>query len=424
MNAFSLVLSFYCAFFPPASGAAEPTLSLAAVLEEARRSNPEIQAARSQWLGARAAVLPAKTWEPPQIGYESWGFTGTRVTSAPEKWYDISQEIPFPGKLHYKGKAADHESRRLEELYRATELDVLAKVRAAYYQLMLSQRAARLIQENVEVMRRFAKTAEAKYSVGKASQADALRAQVELGKMLSMLVAVQQEGESDRALLNALLDREAESPLETAEEPPVAPLAYAYKELEEIALAERPEVHAASHHVSHMRANLAASRSEALPDFSLQYTRRTRQGLPADSVGVVKMSLPFLYFWRQGARVKSARFELEHARAMRRQAQALTRAEIKRYYSKVEAGRRLIELYKTSVLPQSEQAVKVSESAYQTDRIDFLNLLDSQRALLDFRLEYYQTVARYGENLAELERRVGRDLSGPKRPIRTEEQHD
>lgn len=402
---------------------APPAASLADVLEQARQRNPEIQAARSEWERAEAAVLPAKTWEPPQIGYESWGFTGANVGAAPEKWYDLSQDIPFPGKLRLKGRAARHAARRQEELFQATELDVLAKVRAAYYRLMLSQRALQIVNENVDVMRRFAKVAESKYSVGKVSQADALRAQVELVKMLNMSVMIQQENETNQAALNALLDKDAEAAVGLAQEPPLAPLAYAYDELSRIALAERPEVHAAAHHVDHMRANLASSRSDYLPDFMVQYTRRTRVGMPNDSVGMVKMTLPFLYFWRQRSEVKGARLELDHAQAMKRSAEAETRADIKEYFAKVQTTRRLIDLYKTSVLPQSEQAVKVSESAYQTDRVGFLDLLDSQRALLDFRLEYFQTLAQYGQNLAELERRVGRDLFAPAGP-RMEERHE
>lgn len=391
-----------------------PAVTLAEVLALARQRNPDIQAARGNWQSAEARILPAKTWNPPQIGVESWGFSRANVGAAPEKWYDLSQDIPFPGKLRYRGKAAEHAARREKEVYRAAELEVMAKVKAAYYSLMLSQRASLILNENLEVMRRFAKIAESKYSVGKASQSDALRAQVELTKMLNRMVTVGQDKETSQAELNALLDKAPEDPVGLAQEPALEPLPYSYEELERIALAERPEVHAAGHHVDHMQANLAVGRADYLPDFMVQYTLRTRQGMPNDSVGMVKMTLPFLYFWRRNSEVKSVRFELDHARAMLRSAQAAAKADIKSYFTKVQTSRRLVDLYKTSVLPQAEQAVKVTESAYQTDRVDFLDLLDSQRALLEFRLEYYQTLAQYGRHVAELERRAGRDKLGPK----------
>lgn len=413
---FFVVLSSWLALPVKAESAPVPPVTLAEVLASARQRNPDIQAALGNWRSAEAKILPAKTWNPPQIGFESWGFSRANVGAAPEKWYDLSQDIPFPGKLRYRGKAAEHASRREKEVYRAAELEVMAKVKAAYYSLMLSQRAILILNENLEVMRRFAKIAESKYSVGKASQSDALRAQVELTKTLNRMLTAGQDKETSQAELNALLDKAPEEPVGLAQEPALEPLPYTYEELERIALAERPEARAAGHHVDHMQASLAASRADYLPDFMVQYTLRTRQGMSNDSVGMVKMTLPFLYFWRRSSEVKSVRFELDHARAMFRSAQAAAKADIKSSFTKVQTSRRLVDLYKTSVLPQAEQSVKVTESAYQADRVDFLNLLDSQRALLEFRLEYYQTLAQYGQHMAELERRAGRDLLGPKEP--------
>jgi len=40
-------------------------------------------------------------------------------------------------------------------------------------------------------------------------------------------------------------------------------------------------------------------------------------------------------------------------------------------------------LLQTSLMPQSIQVLDVSRAAYQTDRVDFLSLIDNQRVLLD-----------------------------------------
>jgi outer membrane protein TolC len=46
--------------------------------------------------------------------------------------------------------------------------------------------------------------------------------------------------------------------------------------------------------------------------------------------------------------------------------------------------------------------------------IDFLNLLDSQRTLLEFRLAHLRALVDCGQRLAELERIVGKSLSNDK----------
>lgn len=414
-TALTLAVGF---IFMPAWVGADATLSqpahgmtLAQVLEMAKAHNPDILAAQKEWEMADAKILSTKTWPDPQVGVEYWGFarSSLNVGSAPEKWYDVSQTVPFPGKLTLRGRAAAHEARRQKELYQATEREVLAQVKEAYYGLFYAEHATQAFKENVGVMQRFARIAESKYSVGKSLQADALRAQVELTKMQNMALTTDDERETAKARLNALLDRSPEEPISAQEEPSMVALNYSFADLERTALENRPEVMAAHHHVTHMQAELAAARADYLPDTMVQYTWRTRDGEPNDAVAMFKLNLP-VWFWRQRSIIKSAAFEKEHADAMYRSAQTMTRYEVKEFLTHVQTSRRLVELYKTTVLPQSEQSLKVTEAAYQSDRTGFLELLDSERALIEFWLEYYKALADYGSNLAHLERLVGTEF--------------
>ncbi|MBI4369073.1 MAG: TolC family protein [Elusimicrobia bacterium] len=392
----------------PLSGA----MALAEAVAAAKERNPDILAARKRWESAQALILPAKTWPDPELGVEYWGFpkSGLNVGAAPEKWYDVSQAVPFPGKLSLRGKAASHKARQEEELYRATERDVLTKLKEAYFDLLYADRAIGIFKESVEAMRRFARIAESKYSVGKASQSDVLRAQVELSKMLNMLVTLDQDRETLQARLNAILDRDPEEPVVPTEEPPLAPFDHTFADLERMALENRPEIHAASHHVDHMKAELAASRADYLPDTMIQYSRRMMEGQRPDAIAMLKLNLPFVWFWRQNSLIKSVKSEKDHADAMLRSARAMTRYETKEFLVHVQTSRRLVDLYKTTVLSQAEQSLRVAEAAYQSEKIGFLELLDSERALIEFRLEYEKYLAQYGVNLAHLERVVGVDF--------------
>jgi outer membrane protein TolC len=64
-------------------------------------------------------------------------------------------------------------------------------------------------------------------------------------------------------------------------------------------------------------------------------------------------------------------------------------------------------LYADSVLPQADQAVASARVAYETDRAGFLDLLDAQRSLLQFRLEHEQAVVEYLKSRADLVLAVG-----------------
>ena len=386
--------------------------TLQSVVELARERNPDIVAARKMWESASAKVTSESAYPAPEVGVEYWGFSrsGLNVGSAEEKWYDVAQTVPFPGKLTLRGKSAAHAARREEEVYRAAERDVVSQVKQAYYELLLAQKSIKVYEETADILRRLVGIAESKYAVGKASQPSVLRAQVELSKTQNGTITATQLRETARAKLNALLARPPETPFEATEEPRIEPTPET-PALETAALANRPEVHAAGHHVEHMRAELSSKRADYLPDFMLQYTWRTRAGMPNDAVAVVKMTLPFLWFRGQRSIIKSTIAEKAHADAALEAARLKTAFEVRETATALDAARRMVELYRTTILPQSEQALRVAESGYRADRLGFLDLLDAERVLVDSKLEYYKAVSDYGSRLAQLERVVGTELA-------------
>ena len=74
---------------------------------------------------------------------------------------------------------------------------------------------------------------------------------------------------------------------------------------------------------------------------------------------------------------------------------------------------RKINLYGATLLPQARSALSVAQQSYETGKGDFLNLIDAQRALLEFELEEQRALADREQALALIELLVGRNLSQP-----------
>jgi outer membrane protein TolC len=53
--------------------------------------------------------------------------------------------------------------------------------------------------------------------------------------------------------------------------------------------------------------------------------------------------------------------------------------------------------------------------AYLADRADFLDVLDTQRRLLEAELQWHRAVAARDQAMADLERAIGRDIDLPSR---------
>jgi outer membrane protein TolC len=64
-------------------------------------------------------------------------------------------------------------------------------------------------------------------------------------------------------------------------------------------------------------------------------------------------------------------------------------------------------LFERVLLPQADQSLRSAEAAYSTGSIPVLELLDSERTLLEVRLSLAQFQTDYMKALAEMERAIG-----------------
>jgi outer membrane protein TolC len=84
--------------------------------------------------------------------------------------------------------------------------------------------------------------------------------------------------------------------------------------------------------------------------------------------------------------------------------------EIRQAQIAVQSAQRRVKLYRDTLLPQAEAAFKASTAAYQNDRGEFMNLIDSQNLLLDIRTDYYKALSAADSSSAQLELAIGAPL--------------
>lgn len=390
------------------------TFSLSEALRIAVRQNPEILAARKRWAVARARLPQTSTPDDPRVELERmYAPRGSNpVVDAEERNVVVRQEFPNPAAFYYRRRSVSNLVAREEAALQAKELEIRSRVKKAYAMLYLSRHAIHIYEENVALMRQFSRVAEAKYAAGKGTQGDALKAQVELSKMLNELVTLEQEREINRAMLNTLLNRPPSAPLGETQDLDPAVLGSNVERLEVLAMQSRPEIRQAAAAVEERGAEVSLGRAGYLPEFMVQYRTRDMKNGPDTHDAMLGFSVP-LYFWKQRAVVREAMAAEDAAQAELDAVRNDTLFGVRNWLVKAQTARRLIDLYRTSVLPQSEQALKVAEAAYRADKIGFLDLLDSVRSLLEFRLEHYAHIAQYEQFQADLEQIVGRNWVDP-----------
>ncbi|MBE7547134.1 MAG: TolC family protein [Planctomycetia bacterium] len=392
------------------------TLNIQWLINEAMEHNPEIIAVRQRLNASASRISQAKSLEDPMFRAGSFNMSNQPLningqTSMLQQRYAVTQKIPFPGKLAMRGKIATQESKMAEEDLLAKVQEITALVKTAFYDLFYVNRAIAITEENRELLRKFSKIAETKYAVGKTSQRDVLSAQVELSTLTNELIVLNKEKESVVAMMNVLLDRHPQHPLGDPPLIEIHNLDVTLEGLENLASNNRPELKKYDHAIKRDEAQLKLSRKDYyFMDFEPMVEYMQNDGNPDAWASSITINIPWLWP-KNRARVEEANEALSASRSEHRYINNKTLFEVKDYFVRLQSSKSTVNLFKTGVIPQAEQALKAAQIGYEADIIDFLSLIDSQRVLLDSQLQYYKSVVDYETNLANLERAVGIQLS-------------
>ena len=391
--------------------------TLEELVQVASQQNLQIQAAKKEWEAALQKIPQAKAFPDPVLSYALFGQSIETRLGPQRNKISLSQKIPFFGKLGLKGKIASQSSDVLEQQYHSVKADVILKVKEAYFSLYLLDRSIRISLEEKEVYRRLSAIATKKYETGQVGQQDALKAQLEISKVTGKLLTYHQVRKAIVAQLNFLLNREIDTPFGETEEFFAPERDVDLERLMGWARENRPELRRAQSVIQKNRESLKLAKKDNYPDFRivLDYidigAGKTAQ--PDDvrnawmaSIGV---NIPL---WRKKLRAAEAEatIRIQASEDLYENMENETLSRIRTFYFEMETAREQIDLYKYSLLPQAEQALKASEVGYLAGKVDFLNLLDSERMILMIRNGYFKIISEFGKSLARLERLAGKNL--------------
>lgn len=387
-------------------------LSVDEVVAHVIEHNPQYKAQQNKIQAVKQLSFSIGAWDNPMIGVD-FDDTPTNqflTQSKKEIWF-IAQEFPFPGKLTLKSIAVEKEALIEEQNLTSLKLDLTKETKKAYYEFFYLVHAIAVNQENQGLLRKFQQIANKKYSLGKASQQDVLKAMVEISRLTNDLIALEQLKQAWVARINTLMNRHPDAPLGTPKTPPREKFHYTLEQLEELALGNKPELKAAHLEIEKQRKEKLLAQFSYAPDLFTRFKMIDNRGEANGWGAEIGITIPFWFWHKQIPEVKEATANFYESQAKLQKTRNETLFEIKDAFVKTSAAARLEDLYRTVVLTQAQQSLKAAEIGYQTDRIDFLNLLESQRMLQSFNLEYYRAMADFRIAFAELEKAVGKSLT-------------
>ncbi len=410
---FFTMLIFLSTLFP-ALGKAEDTLKLSTLIEEALEANPNIAAAGAAWAAQKTRIDRMKILDDPEVGFDTWNIPNTLDVSGTRNWiFFARQRFPAAGTLNLRAEAAETEAALAETQIHITSQSVTAQVKIAYDALYLAHKALEVNAEHIDITKQFEEIAEIKYQTGAASEQDVLKARVTLARLENEQVTLEQSLHTARAVLNTLLGRAPASPLAKPDDLRPIRLPADLAALRSKALSERPELVALKTAIRRSKQETALAKLKLKPDYQVSVKRFQNRGTPqASGWGVsASINLPWFFKEKYDDRVRETRHRSTEQEARYQNLKDQTRFAVEDLIIKIQTAGRLAALFQDNVIPQAEQSVTSAQNGYETDQVDFLDLLESQRQLVDFRLEYFRALTLQNQEVARLEQVLGSDLS-------------
>ena len=418
-----LILGFVLVVSPPLRAEAANVLGLDRAVALAVEGNPGLAEMRARAQAAAAVPPQAGSLPDPMVSFNALNLPVDSFDRKQEPMtqmqFGVSQELPFPGKLALKEKAAGFEAEAAGSSVEETRLRLISDVKVSWWRLFYLAKALEIIHRNQDLLGQFVEIAQTKYKVGEGLQQDVLLAQVELSQMMDRTLQIEGMRRNDVARLNALLNRAADTPAPLPEKvatdlPDPLPAAQLFQLADET----RPRLARFQSELNAADARLELARKDRLPDFQVGALYGFRSGDNPDGSSRddfasfrFAMSVPLYASRKQNRTIDQRSSErLAHRYALEDERRKV-QAEISAALADYQQAREQAVLFKTGIVPQARQTVASMLAGYQVNKVDFLNLVRSQITLYDHETRYWQALSEAQQALARLTAAVGREVT-------------
>lgn len=400
-----------------AEPAGPPALRLGDVYRQVALANPRAAAARALARAAQARVPGARRFPDPalQLGIMNYSLPNLApMQTVGMTQLQLMQMLPLGGKLALAGQAATAQQSAANARADDVVWDLRTQSAMAFYDLYAADGQLEIARETLRLLQDIERTAQAMYRVGQGRQADVLRAQVEIAKMVEDTLRMRAMRQSMVARLNALLDRASGGEFGNIALPLFPDSIPSRESLEVRALADRSMIRAGRSDVAAAQASERLAGKEIWPDLQVgvQYAQRGGAMGGAERMGSIMIgaSIPVFAKDRQLKMRDEASAMRDMAVADLASMQADTRGRLGEAYADLVRARDLARLYRTTVLPQAEATVASALSAYRVGGVDFMTLLDDRMGVNRYKQELAMLEADQGKAWAELEMLTGHEL--------------
>ncbi len=370
------------------------------LIEYALLNSPSLEASYYDWAASVEKITVDRSYPYPMLQFSAQisnmltALTPALMTAPMAPW-------PLPVKPQLRGEAAYRDAEAKRAAFESGILMTAYSVKKVYYQMWTLNEELRLARETLGLTRDIERFALDRLEVGRATQQDVLRAQMEEDRLTNMLASLDDSRKPLDARMRTLLGLPPDADMPRFEARIDAEEAtFTEDDLLAQAYERSPELKGLQQQVMKALALYTLAEKDKLPDVSF--------GLGANvEANPVAYSPQFglmLPIWRDKIAAEIAGAEASRGAAEAR----LTAAQLDLAMRFAEAAfqwrdaDRDARLYHDSLIPKARASYQSAEAGYTGAVTSFLDLIDAEKALLDYQVMYVKALAKRQTMLAEI----------------------
>lgn len=408
----SLVLAgaLIAAASAPLATAAE-SLSLDDAVRRALAHNRDLIAVGVGPEAARGRVDQATLKPNPALegGMQSDLVTGN--TGARKFDLGLAQAIPLGNRLHEAQSIARVDVALASAEFADRQRRVVGDVTDAIVGLLTLDRQIALRERLIDVSHRLVELSRARAKVGEVSSVEVNAAALELARLEPERATLSVERTSRLQRLKPLLGLSPEEPLEIADDLDKIVATFVSNVDGDKATWNRPDLRSAALVIDQVEAEQRLARAEVRGDLTVGATYEYERGATGDADHLlgVKLSVPLPVRNKNQGRLRELRAERTRAQRELEARELAVASEVAVARERVVQFKKILEGYRTSLLPLGETAERDLVAAYQQGQVPLFQVIQSQQQRLTLEAGAVEASAAYARALADLQTATGRN---------------
>ncbi|MBR5727369.1 MAG: TolC family protein [Muribaculaceae bacterium] len=331
------------------------------------------------------------------------GFSATVPIVMPTLWRSI--------------KLNDNQILQNLEKARATKLDLVNQVKNAYYALLLANDSKRVIEANHATAQNHAAIYQKQFELGTASEYDVLRANVAVTNLEPSILEAENTIKQLKLQLKLLMGmdvRQEIEPTETLEQ--YKSNMYGRYLATDTSLVKNTTLKTLDLQTDYLKKVVDVQRAAWIPtlsgsgnlmwnSMSMGNPLKDFQWTKSSAVGLT-LSFPIFTGFQRINRIKQAQIQANEMRWQRENLERSLHVQVQSQMDNINKSIRQIESNEGGVR-QAEKASDIMQKSFQIGAASFIQLRDTDDALMSARLSYYQAIYNYLVAESNLENVLG-----------------